>query len=431
MSLQQSLVRHFCTWKPPPPAVEGRTSRDITLSFSAGLYSCLGNRLLYKVEKKEKIPPWVVVYCGGKPTKTIDNLAPCHPHRFRMRVLIKSTAVTNLAESLVQHYGDEETVHGLIEEAGQEECEKDKGNDSTARGGAAQRRGPNIRVHNGVENVPLSRRLFERRPKAECFLMLNKGLCCLSTAGVVRQGAWLESPWSGETWTNTDTDGTSAVCFCMAVRCGYLKQVQQMLEERPLLMSVINCNSGYTPLATAVRKGELGMVKYLVSANAAVEQSSSTGQTPLHLAVLSANIPVAEFLLEKGADFQARDLTQCRVEHCAVDSGELDMVKFVMDRGGDVSVRDSNGWTPLFRAVCQGAKTEVIKELVHRGSDVELTDKAQLSIVAAARLLQDRHGRRRESVLRLVDSQYQHGKVVASFTRLTKKISTFHNLMKQ
>ncbi|XP_069363082.1 26S proteasome non-ATPase regulatory subunit 10 isoform X2 [Maniola hyperantus] len=339
MSLQQSLVRHFCTWKPPPPAVEGRTSRDITLSFSAGLYSCLGNRLLYKVEKKEKIPPWVVVYCGGKPTKTIDNLAPCHPHRFRMRVLIKSTAVTNLAESLVQHYGDEETVHGLIEEAGQEECEKDKGNDST---------------------------------------------------GVVRQGAWLESPWSGETWTNTDTDGTSAVCFCMAVRCGYLKQVQQMLEERPLLMSVINCNSGYTPLATAVRKGELGMVKYLVSANAAVEQSSSTGQTPLHLAVLSANIPVAEFLLEKGADFQARDLTQCRVEHCAVDSGELDMVKFVMDRGGDVSVRDSNGWTPLFRAVCQGAKTEVIKELVHRGSDVELTDKAQLSIVAAARLLQDR-----------------------------------------
>ncbi|XP_045780288.1 ankyrin repeat domain-containing protein 65-like [Maniola jurtina] len=392
MSLQQSLVHHFCSWKPPPPAVEGRTSRDITLSFSAGLYSCLRNQLLYRVEKKEKIPPWVLVYCGGKTTKAIDKLAPCHPHRFRMRVLIKATAVATLAETLIQHYGDEKTVYELIGEAGRgDENDEKKGSKNESQKDKAD--GP--------------------------------------TAGVTKHGSWLESAWSDETRTNTDTDGTSAVCLCMAVRCGYLKQVQQMLEERPLLISVINYNNGYTPLATAVRKGELGMVKYLVCAGAEVEQRSSTGQTPLHLAVLSANVAVAEFLLEKGADFQARDLNQLRVEHYAVDSCELDMVRFVMDRGGDVTVRDSNGWTPLFRAVCQGARTEVIKELVHRGSDVEAADKAQLTIAAAARLLQDRHGRRRESVLRLVDAQYQHGKVVASFTRLTKKISTFHNLMKQ
>jgi hypothetical protein len=41
--------------------------------------------------------------------------------------------------------------------------------------------------------------------------------------------AWLESRWSEETWTGTDTDGTSAVCFCMAVRCGYIKQVRKYM----------------------------------------------------------------------------------------------------------------------------------------------------------------------------------------------------------
>ncbi|CAH2245293.1 jg15676 [Pararge aegeria aegeria] len=156
---------------------------------------------------------------------------------------------------------------------------------------------------------------------------------------VAKKEKWLESLWSEDTWTSTDSDGTSAVGFCMAVRCGYLKQVQQMLEERPQLISVINNNNGYTPLATAVRKawlfyalepstdncgkmlsrgkghvsaellppGDVGMVKYLVSADAELEQRSSTGQTPLHLAVLAGHIAVADLLLEKGADFQVRD----------------------------------------------------------------------------------------------------------------------------
>lgn len=40
--------------------------------------------------------------------------------------------------------------------------------------------------------------------------------------------------------------------------------------------------------------------------------------------------------------------------------------------------------------VCQGAQTAVIVELVRAGSDVRVTDKAQLTLVAAARLLTDR-----------------------------------------
>lgn len=122
-----------------------------------------------------------------------------------------------------------------------------------------------------------------------------------------------------------------------------------------------------------------------------------------------------------------------------MDSGKLSMVRLILDRGGDLTVKDNNGWTPLFRAsgyiystryisklehqtadyvvdaraqrclsievlrfmcsfsfkksnisVCQGAETPVIVELICRGSDVDVVDRAGLSLPAAARLLKNR-----------------------------------------
>ncbi|XP_022827300.1 uncharacterized protein LOC111357023 [Spodoptera litura] len=216
----------------------------------------------------------------------------------------------------------------------------------------------------------------------------------------------------------------------MAVRCGYLKQVQGMLDERPALIGIINSNNGFTPLATAVRKGEINTVRFLLSAGAEVEQRSTTGQSALHIAVLNANIPIVQLLLEQGADFEGRDPNGLRVEHYAVDSCSLDMLRYILDKGGDVHAEDNNGWTPLFRALCQSAATDVVEELVVRGSSLEQADRAGLPLTSAARLLRDRHGRSRDSVLRLVDSSYPHEKALANFTRLTKKIYNVHSLLK-
>ncbi|XP_050357334.1 ankyrin repeat and protein kinase domain-containing protein 1 [Nymphalis io] len=414
-SLHEILMKQFESWKPLPPEVEKRSSRDVTLVLSAGPFSFLKNKLIYRVEKKEKIPSWITVYSGGKSTKTIANLAPSHPHRFRFKVIIKSSAIKDLERAAIEHYGDEKNVYEVLNEIDEsEDLKRSKENNSSGVDDKAKSV-PSYTMD--CEKQLLSRQIFEEKP-------IEKSSNVSS-----RQYKWLSSQWSEDTWTSTDSDGTSVVCFCMAVRCGYLKQVQQMLEDRPILISVVNANNGYTPLATAARKGDVSTVRFLLSANAEIEQPSSTGQTPLQLAVLAGHVPVADLLLEKGADSQARDYNLLRIEHYAVDSCKLEMVKYIFAKGGDVDVRDSNAWTPLFRAVCQGAKTDIIEELVRRGSDVEAVDRAGLSVAAAARLLKDRHGRRRESVLRLVDSQFHHEKVVANFTRLTKKISSVHTLL--
>lgn len=62
MTLQEFVLNKFKAYKPSPPEVISRSNRDVTLTFSAGPFSFLRDHLMYKVEKKEKIPPWIVVY---------------------------------------------------------------------------------------------------------------------------------------------------------------------------------------------------------------------------------------------------------------------------------------------------------------------------------------------------------------------------------
>ncbi|XP_045506321.1 ankyrin-2 [Colias croceus] len=375
----QLLTQAIQTWSPSPPEVKDRTKCSVTLSWSPGPFGFIQEQLVYTVQRREKVPAWVNVYSGGKTVKTIDNLAPSHPHKFRLKVSLKPT----------HKHVDENVLQNI-------ESLPVKGDWPIA-----------CNEVNGI-----------RTKDSE------NGKC----SKVPKQAGPISSLWSEETWTSTDSAGTSATCFCMAVRCGYVKQVQQMLEERPILISAINSSNGFTPLATAVRKGDINTVKLLLSFGADINQRSTSSQTPLHLAVLGANVPVVELLLERGADKELRDINELRMEHYAVDSANLDVLKFVLSHG-DVTVRDNNGWTPLFRAVCQGSKTELIEELVKQGSSVEVTDRAGLTLIAAARVLKDRHGRRRESVLKLVDIQFQHEKALANFTRLTKKISSVQTLL--
>ncbi|XP_041985571.1 serine/threonine-protein phosphatase 6 regulatory ankyrin repeat subunit A [Aricia agestis] len=370
--LLHRLRRYFPRWSPRPPVVVSRGSREVVLVYSAGVCSRVPG-LLYTVQRKEKIPPWVTVYSGGKTEVTIKNLAPGHPHRFRLKIIIRASALDKMA---AMEPGDDDDVLDAIESI--------------------------VKEVGGVEESKEN-----RSPSHQ---------------------PWLESRWSEEVWASTDSEGTSAACFCMAVRCGYLVQVQQMLEARPELVGVVNSSSGLTPLATAARRGDTSMVRQLLASGAEVDQRSAHGRTALHVATLHHHLDTAHLLLASGADYTLRDVNGMRIEHFAVDSGALDALRLAAGRG-DIRVKDNNGWTPLFRAVVHGASSEMVAELLARGSEVDVTDRRGLTLTAAARLLRGRLGANRDSILKLVDSQYQHEKALANFTRITKKISSIHSLL--
>ncbi|XP_026754364.2 fibronectin type 3 and ankyrin repeat domains 1 protein [Galleria mellonella] len=408
MDLQTFLEEKFKCWQPSAPSVVDRTKCTITLSWQQDEFGFITDQMLYKIEMKSKLPPWITVYSGGKTSSTIDNLPPRYPHRFRLKVILKATGVSLLSERAIQFYGNEESVYNKVNDIVHNIKKIDEKSFSTSN--------PDMKKEDHLMkitvNTPNDNNIKNKRQ------------------AVIMKRCWIETSWSPETWTSTDTDGTSAICFSMAVRCGYIKQVQVMLDERPELIGIVNATNGLTPLATAVRKGDINTVRFLISVGAELDQRIGAGQTPLHIAVLSSHIPMVELLLEKGADTQARDNNGMLIEHYAVDSGSLDMLKFVLDRGGDVNARDNNGWTPLFRALCQDASTQMVQELVSRSSKLDVCDNAGLPMTSVAKLLKNRHDRSRDSILRLVDSQYPHEKALANFTRLTKKINHVHTLFK-
>ncbi|CAG9794630.1 unnamed protein product [Diatraea saccharalis] len=408
MNLQKYLECVFESLKPEAPFVEERSKCFVALRWGPPeAFQFIGDQLIYRIERYNKMPPWVVEYSGGKMSKIIDNLSPRHPYRFRLRIQLKCSAVPTLADEALKHYDNESLIYDTMKDLVDPSDNKKESNEDVIGG-----------MDTSVVQVNDDTISTDDNKK-------HKSVKKLGTAK-----NWLDSQWSDEVWTSTDTDGTSVVCFCMAVRCGYTKQVQVMLEERPALVGILNSSNGFTPLATAVRKGDINMVKFLISAGAELEQRSSTGQTALHLAVLGRHPNIVELLLERGADFKAHDVNGLRVEHYAVDSCDLDMLRLVLDKGGDVKVTDNNGWTPLFRALCQGASTAMVEELMVRGSDPGIQDYAGLPLTSVARLLNNRHGRSRDSVLRLVDSTYPHEKALANFTRLTKKIYNVHTVFK-
>ncbi|KAG7297573.1 hypothetical protein JYU34_019616 [Plutella xylostella] len=418
MDLQTFLTQTFRSWSPDPPEQISRTQHDVTLRWTPGSWRFVEGQLLYRIERREKIPAWVLVYSGGKTTKTIENLAPSQPHKFRMKVLLKSSAVNNLSQFAIDHFGSEEAVYKYFSQEVENDDDNlgddDKHNEKNDSLGDCTDKKPSDNF-NGNENTSIPNGTGDHQLKQ---VVSNS-----------QSRPWLESRYSGQVWTATDSEGASVICFCMAVRCGYLKQIQQMLEERPQLLEVINSVNGMTPLITAVRKGDTPTVRLLLSSGSAVDARSSSGQTALQLALYCRRTGIAQLLLEKGADVAIRDLNGLRAEHYAVDSNSLESVQLVYCGGGQLEVKDNRGWTPLFRAVLQGADIEIIEDLIKRGADTRVVDVAGLTIADAARLLKDK-SYPRDAVVRLVDPSYPHEQAVTHFTRLTRKIHSMQTLFK-
>ncbi|VVC87151.1 unnamed protein product, partial [Leptidea sinapis] len=242
-------------WRPKPPVVEERTKRSVTLAWSAEPFSFLHQYLIYTIQRKEKVPAWISV-----------RIAAASDPPFNVSNLIEEMKAVENAEEYFPN--DATNTHSF----NTKECKK-------------------------LLSLAISEGSIERR-FIDCVCVVSLFVSCsernssaAEARGTSRVPA-VESQWSEETWTSTDSDGTSAACFCMAVRCGFLKQVQQMLEERPVLLGAINSANGFTPLASAVRKGDLNTVRFLVSAGADLEQPSTTGQHPLHLAALGGHMDI-------------------------------------------------------------------------------------------------------------------------------------------
>jgi len=167
---------------------------------------------------------------------------------------------------------------------------------------------------------------------------------------------------------------------------------------------------GNSPLADAVKLGDVDTVAFLLKKGASVNTRDHDGKTPLHqffmvsgptlvrhinrevdLAQVEAQI--SEMLVRHGADVNAADKQGRTPLAMAAGIVNLKAVEFLLKNGADVNTRDNDGKTPLHMLntivgdrSSPGQIAKITEMLIRSGADVNARDNKQRTPLFFSRL---------------------------------------------
>lgn len=111
------------------------------------------------------------------------------------------------------------------------------------------------------------------------------------------------------------------------------------------------------------------MMKLLLSLGAIVDFKNREGKTALHSAAVKGQIDLIEILLEAKSDINALDFFGQSVLMLATMYNQYETVKLLVKKGAKVNYEDDTGFTALKRAVYD-QNSEVTKVLVQNGARI-------------------------------------------------------------
>lgn len=138
---------------------------------------------------------------------------------------------------------------------------------------------------------------------------------------------------------------------------------------------------GRRPLHSAAVQGNIVMVRQLLEHGVEVDPVDPGGDTPLTLAILAGRTQTADVLIKYGAKLDPDALL---LRAAREGNPDRDVVRYLTSRGANTEARDSQGDTPLLRAV-RGNHMRLARHLVDAGADVNATDAQGYSALQIAR----------------------------------------------
>lgn len=132
-------------------------------------------------------------------------------------------------------------------------------------------------------------------------------------------------------------------------------------------------------LHTAIRRGDLNIVKLLINKGIDINQlpkekgnnEDYKGKSALAYSITQKNKDIVKLLLLNNADLT---IDKEPILYTALIYYEYQIVKLLLDAGADIDIRDGWGNTPLTKA-CEKGYIDAVKLLIEYGADVNYADK--------------------------------------------------------
>lgn len=120
-------------------------------------------------------------------------------------------------------------------------------------------------------------------------------------------------------------------------------------------------------------KGDVKVVRILISEGQDINQRNRKGKTPIFLAIKNNKVEVVKVLIDNGADLTLQDEYIATPLHYAANIPNIEIARMLVDAGANVdAISDRTNYTPLCYAVIEG-HIEIIKFLLERGADNNVT----------------------------------------------------------
>ena len=186
---------------------------------------------------------------------------------------------------------------------------------------------------------------------------------------------------AGANTTLEDAVGNTWIHYAIYGDCS--KEILQSIIDLGADVNAKN-NKNTTALMLAIEKGNAAATNVLLSAGANTLENA-VGSTWMHYAIHEdLSKEVLQLIIDLGADVNATNHENATALMLAIEKGNADVINILINAGASMAVENAVGNTWIHYAVSGDCDMEVLQSVIHRGADVNATNKQNVTALMLA-----------------------------------------------